>query len=318
MIALKSKFNRCLILPKYLSIQKELRAFSATGFILSMTLLGLVGCGGGSDSKSVTTTTTKEQTETCVGQALLEGASCLKFQNREAVVYKPIEDPTAIALLLHGAPGHPNKVTQLFDAQMLSNKMSWLSVAPQGGAGGTWGWSSLNDGEETSNLDVDYVSDLLDELAAQYNVTSNKVYILGYSAGGFMGYKLACLIPEKLTAVITLAGQFRGDFEACPTSTAVALHHFHSPSDTDVPMEGRTFGDITSVENTLNHWRLINGCAETSTITENAGVTSTSSATLTTQWDNCIKPVSYSSMANVNHESSYLSEVLYDIYKGSL
>ncbi|WP_144213458.1 alpha/beta hydrolase family esterase [Shewanella donghaensis] len=315
MTALKSKHHRLSILPNPFSIQQGCSYFSKTIIVLSISLIGLLGCGGGSDSKPATKPA--KQTETCVGQALLEGASCLSFQNREAVVYQPTGVPTAIAIFLHGAPGHPNKVIQLFDGKMLANTASWLSVAPQGGAGGTWGWSSLND-VQASNIDVNYVSDLLDELTARYNVTSDKVYIMGYSAGGFMAYKLACQIPEKLTAVISLAGQFRGEFEECPTSTAIALHHFHSPSDTDVPMEGRAFGDITSVGNTLNHWRLINGCAETSTITENTGVTSTSSGTATTQWDNCFKPVSFSSMANVSHESSYLSEVLYDIYKGSL
>jgi polyhydroxybutyrate depolymerase len=282
-------------------------------------MFGLSACGGSSSeaTPSKVTPIATKPTNSCAGEGTPQGASCITVQDRDSVVYKPTGDIKGVALFLHGAPGHPNKVMKLFDGEMLSQKESWLSAAPEG-IGGTWGWASLNDASANNNQDVEFISHLLDELRAQYNISSSKVYIFGYSAGGFMGYKLACQIPEKLTAVISLAGQFRGDFEQCTTSTSVALHHFHSPSDRDVPMSGRSNGDISTLDDTLKHWRIINACDEQFTDVDHPGVTVTSSASITTQWSNCIKPVRFTKMLNVNHEDQYQAEVLYDIYKDLL
>jgi polyhydroxybutyrate depolymerase len=294
-----------------------IRSLSLWGSCLVF-MASLGGCGGSESndtSASVEAKAAPASASRCVGTSLLQGASCFSFQQRESVLYKPTGDIQGIALLLHGAPGHANKVMQLFDGAMLSSKESWLVVAPQG-SGGIWGWKSFNN--DNDNGDVTYISGLLDELRAQHNISSDKVYIFGYSAGGFMGYKLACQIPEQLTAVISLAGQYRGNLEHCSTSTSVSLHHFHSPSDSDVPMGGRSSGGIISVDETLAHWRVKNGCDQGGVEIDHPGVTATSSGTVTTEWNNCLKPVKFSSMGNVKHEDNYQAEELYEIYKTSL
>ena len=278
--------------------------------------LGLTACGGnssdGDEAKPL-----QDTAATCFGTSLLEGASCFRFQERESVVYSPNGESKGIALLLHGAPGHPNKVMGIFDGQALANNESLVTVAPQG-SGGMWGWKSLNDGNDNSNADAEYLKNLINELKAVHNVTSDNVYILGYSAGGFMGYKLACHIPEELTTVVALAGQYRGSFEHCPTAVPVAIHHFHSSSDTDVPMHGRSNGKIKSVVDTLSHWRNINGCDEQSEVNDSDGVIPASNGTTTQTWLECIKNVRFSSMDNVSHEADYQGEKLYEIYKVSL
>ncbi|RYV02354.1 hypothetical protein SOPP22_09870 [Shewanella sp. OPT22] len=284
--------------------------------LLSM-LFGLAACGGGSSKKGTKPEPDPVASPTCVGKAIPVGASCMTFQDGEAIVYEPDGENKGIALLLHGAPGHPSKVWDIFDGKALADKESLVTVAASG-SGGTWGWTSLNDGRESSELDVKYLKEFIADLKARYSVTSERVYILGYSAGGFMGYKLACQIPEELTAIISLAGQFRGSFENCSTSTPVSIHHFHSPADSDVPMIGRAVGEIKSVEETLAHWRNINGCDEAFDDESVGGVTPTSSLTKTRTWKECVKSVRFSDMNNVPHEADYLGEALYDIYKSSL
>ncbi len=275
--------------------------------------LGLVGCDGGGDQKEKSPQI--PDSNTCTGNSLLEGASCFTFQGRESVVFKPAGEIKAIALLLHGSPGFPNKVMGIFDGKTLADKESFIAVAPKG-SGGTWGWSSINSG--SVGEDTEYLQGLINELKSVHNVTSDKVYILGYSAGGFMGYKLACQIPEELTTVVSLAGQYRGDFDNCSTSTPVAIHHFYSPTDSDVPMNGRSVGEIQSVIKTLEHWRAINGCDEKFEELNHDGVTVSSSGTTTKVWKECVKSIRFSNMNNVQHEASYNGEILYDIYKDSL
>ncbi len=280
--------------------------------IITATLLS--GCGGsGGDGGGTTPDPDTPPTAKCAGATLDSGASCVTLDSRDAIVYKPTGEIKGIALFLHGAPGTPKKVSKIFNAKAITADKQLLSVSPQG-SNDFWGWESLNDGESKSTKDVDFIVKLFTQLRADNNISSDKVYVFGYSAGGFMAYKLACHTPEQITAIVSLAGQFRGDFTHCTTSTSVTLHHFHSPADTDVPMSGRNTGNIKSVANTLTHWRNINGCDEASNTVNNPGVISSSAGTETQTWQNCTRDISFSKMNNVSHEASYDDAILRQIY----
>jgi polyhydroxybutyrate depolymerase len=281
--------------------------------IITATLLsGCGGSGGGGDGGTTPDPGTPP-TAKCAGATLDSGASCVTLDSRDAIVYKPTGEIKGIALFLHGAPGTPKKVSSIFNAKSITADKQLLSVSPQG-SNDFWGWESLNDGESTSVKDVKFIEKLFTQLRADNNINSDKVFVFGYSAGGFMAYKLACHIPEQITAIVSLAGQFRGDFTHCSTSTPVTLHHFHSPADIDVPMSGRSTGDIQSVADTLTHWRNISGCDEASNTLSNPGVISASNGTETQTWQNCTQDISFSKMNNVSHEASYDDAILRQIY----
>ncbi|MFT5705189.1 MAG: polyhydroxybutyrate depolymerase [Shewanella sp.] len=289
---------------------------SARDLTLPMTIITatlLSGCGGGDDGGGTTPDPVTSPTAKCAGATLDSGASCVTLGSRDAIVYKPAGEIKGIALFLHGAPGTPKKVSNIFNAKSITADKQLLSVSPQG-SNDFWGWESLNDGESKSTKDVDFMVKLLTQLKADNNISSDKVYVFGYSAGGFMAYKLACHIPEQITAIVSLAGQFRGDFTHCTTSTPVTLHHFHSPADTDVPMSGRNTGNIQSVAETLAHWRNISGCDAASYTVSHPGVISASTGTETQTWQNCTQDISFSKMDKVPHESSYDDAILRQIY----
>lgn len=273
----------------------------------------LLGCGGSGGKKAEQPSPTPIIT-TCAGQSLELGTSCITLENREAIIYKPNNTIKGIALFLHGAPGSPKKVSKIFNAKSISDSEQLISVSPQG-INEKWGWQSVNDSANANQTDVDFILNLLTKVRTDNNIATDKVYIFGYSAGGFMAYKLACQMPEYITAIVSLAGQYRGDFSACPTSTPVLLHHFHSPQDREVPIKGREVGEIKSVAETLAHWLLINGCSETFTTEEHPKVSSASNGTETQIWQGCVKEVSFSALNNVSHEASYNAEVLKQIYK---
>ncbi len=53
-----------------------------------------------------------------------------------------------------------------------------------------------------SNVDdVGFLSELIDRMHLKYNIDLEKVYASGYSAGGFMCYKLACDMSNRIAAV---------------------------------------------------------------------------------------------------------------------
>lgn len=49
--------------------------------------------------------------------------------------------------------------------------------------------------------DVGFLSELIDRFHLKYNIDLEKVYAGGYSAGGFMSYKLACDLSNRIAAI---------------------------------------------------------------------------------------------------------------------
>ncbi|MEW6982228.1 PHB depolymerase family esterase [Colwelliaceae bacterium 6471] len=271
----------------------------------------LFGCGGSGGNKEAPT---KKVVEQCAGQDLLTGNECVSINDRDAIVYQPSSQVIeGVALFLHGAPGNASKVMGIFDAKSIADTYNLIALSPNGIIS-TWGWLSVNN-QESDNTDINYLNELLIQVKGNYGVTSDKLYIFGYSAGGFMAYKLACVMPEQISGVISLAGQFRGSLDDCSNSTPVNIHHFHNETDQEVPFDGLSTGYIMSVEQTIEHWRQKNGCDETFVTTEQAGVTDSSYGTTTEFYDSCDKTVALSKMINVAHESNYMSDKLHDIYK---
>lgn len=290
--------------------------------VVSLSLLLIISaCGGGGGSTKKTTqpvvpVVTTPTTSTQCGQSTITSEqTCTNVDGRAAITYAPSNQSeyAGLAIFLHGAPGTANKVSNLFGATMLADKFNFVSLVPEGN-GSNYQWNSSSNSLVTTP-DVDYLVNLIDDIQSQYAFAGNKVYIFGYSAGGFMAYKLACQIPERLTAVISLAGQFRGNFDNCSTSTPTAIHHLHSQSDLDVPFNGRDNGDISSVTDTVSFWQQKNGCSiDLETLTQD-GVTASSPKTDTEKYAGCVKSVALSKMSLVNHEDNYIADKLLAIYE---
>jgi polyhydroxybutyrate depolymerase len=276
----------------------------------------LYACGGSSNNDSEAKdvpTPPVTISDTCAGTSLSSDNACITINGRESIVYRPANQLNdGVAIFLHGSPGTANKVMNIFAAKHLAEQYNLISIAPEGTTS-VWGWESVNAaGSDTK--DVDYITELITKVRGDYNVSSDKLYIFGYSAGGFMAYKLACNMPEQITAIVSLAGQYRGDFSACDTATPVNVHHFHSKSDQEVPYLGRPFGEIKAVSTTIGHWVNKNGCDVDAQNSTQVGVTSSSTMTETSSYQNCLKSVTLSKMQDVPHEADYLSDSLLEIY----
>lgn len=251
----------------------------------------------------------------CGQYAIDNSQSCLMINDRVTISYA---DPSqsqysGIAIFLHGAPGSPEKVADIFGAKMIAKQFNLVSLAPQGNGSG-YQWHSTNNTTE-NNTDIDYLLALIARVQSQYRFSDDKIYIFGYSAGGFMAYKLACQIPARLTAVISLAGQYRGDFTHCATSVPVAIHHLHSMTDQDVPFNGRSAGSIASVPDTMAFWQHKNTCGNDKSILIQAGVTALSTKTTTELYTGCSKSIGLSILDSVEHEDSYSAEKLMATYQ---
>ncbi len=112
--------------------------------------------------------------------------------------------------------------------------------------------------------DVAYLSTLVEDIRAAYNVDGRRIYAVGHSNGGYMSYRLACERADLFAAITSLAGVAAfADPSACVPTEPVSVLQVHGDADETVPYGGgQGFpGAVASVE----RWAEYDGCAGTLT-----------------------------------------------------
>jgi len=124
--------------------------------------------------------------------------------------------------------------------------------------------------------DVQYVSDVIDHVAARVCTDLKRVYATGFSGGARMSSLLACKLNDRIAAIAPMAGlRWPGPCEgrAIPVLT---LHGLADPQNTyDGHVESRGAEWLESVPDALAGWARHNGCSGDAVLDDPAGPLST-------------------------------------------
>ena len=93
--------------------------------------------------------------------------------------------------------------TRLYE---VADTTGYIVVYPSGAP--YWN-SGISDNPDLATSDVDdvgFINALIDTLSAQYSIDFERVYACGYSNGGFMSYKLACQLSNRIAAIASVGG----------------------------------------------------------------------------------------------------------------
>ncbi len=116
--------------------------------------------------------------------------------------------------------------------------------------------------------DVGFLTNLIDSLAANYNIDMNRVYSTGMSNGGFQSYQLACEISEKIAAIASVTGAYLVTLDlGCNPVHPMPVMEIHGTNDVTVPYTGNFptyYGALEGVE----QWVMRNNCDPTPIITD--------------------------------------------------
>jgi polyhydroxybutyrate depolymerase len=130
--------------------------------------------------------------------------------------------------------------------------------------------------------DVGFISALIDTLAATYSIDTNRVYSCGMSNGGFMSYRLACELNDRIAAVASVTGSMVPSYlPDCNPGKPVPVLEIHGTADDVVAYEG-TFPISAPIPDVLDFWATNNGCA-TEPVEEAVPDTDMSDATTATR-----------------------------------
>ena len=114
--------------------------------------------------------------------------------------------------------------------------------------------------------DINFISHLVDTLRQRYS-TNNCLFSTGMSQGGFLSYKLACELPQSITAIAVVTGNMLIAWQnSCDIEGTMPVMHFHGTADQVVNYNG-SFG-VSPVEGTALWWAEENNCNDPPFITE--------------------------------------------------
>ncbi len=179
-----------------------------------------------------------------------------------------------LLVFLHGLGGSGKEALANPDLRALAERGRMVLVAPDGtfDHAGRRFW---NAGPACCNFDDKAVNDVarLQALISRWlerpEIDPARAYVVGFSNGGFMAHRLACLMDDQLTAVVSISGAGRVNDEACAPVSSLAVVEVHGDADPIVRYEGgRVFNDRTlaphpSALQTFQDWAERLGCPMT-------------------------------------------------------
>jgi polyhydroxybutyrate depolymerase len=180
---------------------------------------------------------------------------------RDYILYVPaIYDGTTNVPLLFNFHGYTsNAQQQMFygDFRPISDTANFIVAHPQGTLDNTgnthfnvgWGGSTVDD--------VSFTSALLDTLISQYAIDNERVYSTGMSNGGYMSFRLACELSDRIAAVASVTGAMSPTtLNSCSPTHMTPIMQIHGTADGTVPYNGAAWS--SSVADILDYWKTYN------------------------------------------------------------
>lgn len=207
--------------------------------------------------------------------------------------YDP-RQPAGLVISLHGYGGSGPIQRSYFGLDNVLSENGYIFLAPNG----TRDTSSQfwNATDACCNFygstvdDVAYLSGLIDEAQARFNINPNKVFFVGHSNGGFMSYRMACELSDRITGIVSLAGATFEDAGDCTPAEGVSVVQVHGTLDATVLYDGGVFfgGTYPGAEESVERWVSYNECdADGEEIGRLDISAELGEETLVTRWSGC-------------------------------
>ncbi len=100
-----------------------------------------------------------------------------------------------------------------------------------------WGFLLLSPQcPKESNWDPERVVELVEHVSSDFSVDRDRVYLTGYSMGGYGTWATACHDPDRFSAIVPLSGA--GDVQQAERLKKLPIWAFHGEKDNVVPIDG--------------------------------------------------------------------------------
>ncbi|NND34821.1 MAG: T9SS type A sorting domain-containing protein [Saprospiraceae bacterium] len=162
-------------------------------------------------------------------------------------------DNLPLIIAMHGGFGSAANLQNQSGLSLKADAEGFMVVYPEGVRDGILNIRTWNAGwccgfASTSGVDdVGFINALLDTLYSRYSIDTSRVFATGMSNGGFMSYRLACEIPDRIAAIAPVACSM--SVSRCDSDKPVPIIHFHSYLDGSVPYAGGMGNGVSNHHN---------------------------------------------------------------------
>lgn len=245
-------------------------------------MVALAACGGGTAAGGHETTATAATANPSTGSpttgtepvgsepATSTAAASDPTLDRPFEVFVPdtYDGSAAVPLvvLLHGYGINGAMQEDFFQLRQLADSRGFLLATPDGtiDADGSHFWNATDAccGFGATVDDSAYLVAVIQHIEADYRVDPARVFLVGFSNGGFMSYRMACDHADLIAAIASISGATFLDPSACNPSEPVTVVEIHGDHDEAIAYDGGTFRDQPhpgAVE-TVADWAAYDGC----------------------------------------------------------
>jgi polyhydroxybutyrate depolymerase len=154
--------------------------------------------------------------------------------------------PTPLVICLHAFSEWPAHLMRLSHWNQLAEEFGFLVVYPSGSSFPLrWHCNGRLNKAEQARQDVQFISDLIDQLKKNYNIDEARIYANGLSNGGGMSFLLACRLSQRIAAIGSVGGAYLQPWTEYKPKPPVPAIIFHGTADPLVPFHGGPSGVFT-------------------------------------------------------------------------
>ncbi|MBK8026920.1 MAG: dienelactone hydrolase family protein [Chloroflexi bacterium] len=178
--------------------------------------------------------------------------------------------PTPAVVALHGRPGSASGMAAITDLNRVADEKGFIAVYPDGLNNE---WNSIGDligaTEQYPQDDVAFLKTLMDDLSLDLNLDRERLYVTGFSNGGFMTMRMACSAADTFAAFASVGATFYPWMhDVCQDASPAPILLMHGTDDISIPFDGVVQRDASgtlrqvslTVPATLDYFVLHNQC----------------------------------------------------------
>lgn len=177
-----------------------------------------------------------------------------------------------LVLFLHGYGASGPRLQDVLEVPRVAERERFIYAIPQGtrSALGRRFWNATPaccDFQHRGVDDVSYLAAVIADSQRRAPVDPERIYVFGFSNGGFMAHRLACELSGTITAIVSIAGMSFLDRSRCSPEGSVGVIQVHGDADEIVSYGGgHTLGRAVlprhpSAVDSINRWVQTNGCS---------------------------------------------------------
>lgn len=170
--------------------------------------------------------------------------------------------PQALVINYHGYNFTASKMEQYSNMPAEADKAGFILVYPQGvDDPPSWNAGIGAEGPTGDADDIQFTRDMLNYLEQNYCVDAHRVYVTGFSLGGGMAYRVACILTNQIAAIATVSGAYYHAPGGCQPSRPIPVLEIHGQADQFAPYDGNPTAMMAAVSVYLNVWLTHDQCS---------------------------------------------------------